>query len=56
MTHSPDSDPKLKFKAALEKKNLKHSHSLDRNSAIESSKLQASSGRTPKMFRRKSGS
>lgn len=56
MNHSPDVDPKTKFKAALAKKNLKHPNSLERNSTNESSKLRASSAKTPKIFRRKSGS
>jgi len=56
MVFSPDFDPKLKFKVALEKKNLKRPSLSDRNSANETSKLQASMGKTPKMFRRKSGS
>ncbi len=56
MTNSPESDPKLKFKAALEKKTLKRTSSSNQNSTHETSKLRASTGKTPKMFRRKSGS
>lgn len=55
MTHSSNSDQKIKFKAALEKRNLKHTSSPDRDSTKEISRLKASTGKTPKMFRRKSG-
>jgi hypothetical protein len=56
MTDSSDADSKLRFRAALEKRDPKLSSSLDRKSVDRVSKLRASTKKTPKMFRRKSGS
>jgi hypothetical protein len=53
-TPKPD-DHKARFKAALEKKNT-NPNSAGKKQGIEgSSKMHASSGNKPKMFRRKSG-
>ena len=55
MTSPKPEDHKAKFKAALEKKNTNPNSAGKKQGAEGSSKLHASSGKTPKMFRRKSG-
>lgn len=55
MSKSENEESKLKFKAALEKKNrVSNGQSMD-NESNERRKIQESSGKIPKMFRRKSG-
>lgn len=56
MSDSKNNDPKAKFLEALEKK--KKSQTIRNNNTSSSSKVSGgqSSGNTPKMFRRKSGS
>jgi hypothetical protein len=55
MTTSKPEDDKARFKAALEKKKM-NPNSVGKNQVGEgSSKLNASSGNKPKIFRRKSG-
>ncbi len=56
MSETPDPvDPKLKFKAALEKKKSQNTRGANQGATEGDSKLQAASGNKPKMFRRKSG-
>ena len=55
MNDMNEGDPKARFRAALEKKNSKTNNSSEKKADSESSKLRASSGNKPKMFRRKSG-
>jgi hypothetical protein len=55
MTSPNPEDQKAKFKAALEKKNTNPNSAGKKQGAEGSSKLHASSGNKPKMFRRKSG-
>lgn len=55
MSESKQDDPKARFKAALDRKNQK-TRRIEASAESEGSrKLQESSGKTPKMFRRKSG-
>ena len=55
MSKSEQEDTKAKFKAALEKKN-QISRGENSGSDAESGRgIKESSGKTPKMFRRKSG-
>jgi hypothetical protein len=55
MTTSKPEDNKARFKAALEKKNTNPNSAGKKQGVEGSSKLGASSGNKPKMFRRKSG-
>ncbi len=55
MSKPEDSDPKVRFKEALEKKNTNSKNPNDLNGTKDNSKLRASTGKKPKMFRRKSG-
>jgi len=55
MTTSRPDDHKARFRAALEKKNTNPNSVGKKQGADGSSKLHASSGKKPKMFRRKSG-
>jgi len=48
-------DSKLKFKVALEKKNKISKEPSKDSDPNERRKVRESSGKTPKMFRRKSG-
>jgi hypothetical protein len=56
MSNTPEPlDPKEKFKAALEKRKSQNAGGVKKGASEGSSKLQASSGNKPKLFRRKSG-
>ena len=55
MSASESEDHKAKFKVALEKKNHNSSAVGKKSGSEGSSKLQPSTGKKPKMFRRKSG-
>ena len=55
MTNPKAEDNKVKFKAALERKNSNSNTVVKKQEVDGSSKLHASSGNKPKLFRRKSG-
>jgi hypothetical protein len=55
MTAPKPEEHKARFKAALERKNTSSNTVVKSQGAEGSSKLHASSGNKPKMFRRKSG-
>ena len=55
MSKSEQEDAKAKFKAALEKKNQISKVENSGSDAEGSRRIKESSGKTPKMFRRKSG-
>jgi hypothetical protein len=55
MTTSKLDDHRARFRAALEKKNTNPISVGKKQGAEGSSKIHASSGKKPKMFRRKSG-
>jgi hypothetical protein len=55
MTIPKPEDHKARFKAALEKKNTNPNSAAKKQGVEGISKMGASSGNKPKMFRRKSG-
>lgn len=55
MSDSKKKTAKEKYRAALDKKNQFSKDLSNSNDSKGSSRIQASSGKTPKIFRRKSG-
>ena len=55
MSESKKEDAKEKYRAALKKKNQFANELSINNDSNGGSRIQASSGKTPKIFRRKSG-
>ena len=55
LSNREQEDPKTKFKAALEKKNQISKEQNSGSDPKSGRKIKESSGKTPKMFRRKSG-
>ena len=55
MSKSEQEDAKAKFKAALEKKNQIAKGEISGSDAASDRRIKESSGKTPKIFRRKSG-
>ena len=55
VSKSEQGDAKAKFKAALEKKNQISKGKISGSDADSGRRIKESSGKTPKIFRRKSG-
>jgi len=55
VSESPDEESKKKFKEAIEKKNRQGESGARSSSSLNNRKLQPSSGKRSRLFRRKSG-